>query len=107
MNHEDAQHYARGANHRAESSGQPWIEPDEAMRALLGLAREHPRFALALALGAGFVVGGGLTPRLLLSVAVVAARGQARQWFVDMVQEAIRQPFEAPPDAAERGAPRP
>src|SRR3954471_20321948 len=38
------------------------------------LARESPHAALALALAAGFVLGGGLTPRLLGSVAMIAGR---------------------------------
>jgi len=38
------------------------------------LARESPHAALAIALAAGFVLGGGLTPRLLGTVAMIAGR---------------------------------
>jgi hypothetical protein len=38
------------------------------------LARESPHAALAVALAAGFLLGGGLTPRLLGSVAMIAGR---------------------------------
>lgn len=38
------------------------------------LARESPHVALGLALAAGFLLGGGLTPRLLGSVVMIAGR---------------------------------
>jgi len=43
-------------------------------------ARENPRTAVAIALGIGFVLGGGLTPRVLLGIGAVAARRLARNY---------------------------
>ena len=43
-------------------------------------ARENPRTAVAIALGVGFVLGGGLTPRVLLGIGAIAARRFARDY---------------------------
>jgi hypothetical protein len=57
------------------------------------LARESPHVALGLALAAGFVLGGGLTPRLLGSVAMIAGRtylGRAvRETLATVVEEQL------------------
>ncbi len=57
------------------------------------LARESPHAALALALAAGFVLGGGLTPRLLGSVAMIAGRSYlsraVRDTLATVVEEQI------------------
>jgi hypothetical protein len=57
------------------------------------LARESPHVALAIALAAGFVLGGGLTPRLLGSAAMIAGRtylGRAvRETLATVVEEQI------------------
>ena len=57
------------------------------------LARESPHAALAIALVAGFVLGGGLTPRLLGSVAMLAGRrylGRAmRETLTHVVEEQL------------------
>jgi hypothetical protein len=46
----------------------------EARGAIEGFARENPRTAVAIALGVGFVLGGGLTPRILFGIGALAAR---------------------------------
>lgn len=43
-------------------------------------ARENPRTAVAIALGVGFVLGGGLTPRILFGLGAIAARSFARDY---------------------------
>ena len=43
-------------------------------------ARENPRAAVGIALGVGFVLGGGLTPRLLFGIGAFAARRYARDF---------------------------
>lgn len=57
------------------------------------LARESPHAALAIALAAGFVLGGGLTPRLLGRVAMTAGRrylGRAmRSTLTNVIEEQI------------------
>src|SRR5690349_4168683 len=57
------------------------------------LARESPHTALAIAVAAGFVLGGGLTPRLLGTAAMIAGRtylGRAmRETLTTVVEEQI------------------
>ena len=43
-------------------------------------ARDNPRTAVGIALGVGFVLGGGLTPRLLFGLGAFAARRYARDF---------------------------
>ncbi len=52
----------------------------EARGTIESYARENPRTAVAIALGVGFVLGGGLTPRLILGLGALAARGLARDY---------------------------
>jgi hypothetical protein len=64
-----------------------------AARAAADLARESPHAALAVAAFAGFILGGGLTPRLLGTAAMMAGRtylGRAmRETLAMVVQEQI------------------
>jgi|SRR5580698_1413685 hypothetical protein len=53
------------------------IDPEEALRAAAEAAREHPHTAIAGAFAIGFLLGGGLTPRLLASLALLAGRRYA------------------------------
>lgn len=55
-------------------------ELDKARGTIESYARENPRTAVALALGAGFVLGGGLTPRILFGLGALAARTFARDY---------------------------
>lgn len=43
-------------------------------------ARDNPRTAVGIALGVGFILGGGLTPRLLFGLGAFAARRYAREF---------------------------
>jgi hypothetical protein len=65
------------AHHDGEAEAELGLSGADLRRAIESaseLARESPHAALALALAAGFVLGGGLTPRLLGSVAMIAGR---------------------------------
>lgn len=79
-----------------EAEAQDGLEAIDLRRAIDSaseLARESPHAALAIALAAGFVLGGGLTPRLLGSVAMIAGRrylGRAmRETLTNVVEEQI------------------
>src|SRR4051812_18361896 len=43
-------------------------------------AKNNPRTAVGIALGVGFILGGGLTPRLLFGLGAFAARRYARDY---------------------------
>jgi hypothetical protein len=52
----------------------------EARGTIEEFARENPRAAIGIAVGVGFVLGGGLTPRLLFGLGALAARTVARDY---------------------------
>ena len=66
------------------------FNPVEAVRAAAEIARENPHAALAGALAVGFVLGGGLTPRLLVSLALFAGRRYAAEAAREVLGEAVR-----------------
>lgn len=55
------------------------VDPAELARAAARFAQENPHAALAGAFGVGFLLGGGLTPRLLVSLAAFVGRRYAAQ----------------------------
>ena len=55
------------------------LRPEEIVRAAGELARESPHTALAGAFAVGFLLGGGLTPRLLASLALMLGRRYAAE----------------------------
>jgi len=57
----------------------------EAQSAIESYARENPRTAVAIAVGVGFVLGGGLTPRILFGLGALAARTVARDYVRDQL----------------------
>jgi hypothetical protein len=85
-----------GHDHTSAAEGEAALDGADLRRALDSaseLARESPHVALAIALAAGFVLGGGLTPRLLGSAAMIAGRtylGRAmRETMANVVEEQI------------------
>ncbi|MBI2393133.1 MAG: hypothetical protein HYV09_26345 [Deltaproteobacteria bacterium] len=60
----------------------------DAQSAIESYARENPRTAVAVAVGVGFVLGGGLTPRILLGLGALAARTFARDYVRGQIQSA-------------------
>ncbi|WP_437589545.1 hypothetical protein [Sorangium sp. So ce1000] len=66
------------------------LDAAEVTRAVSAFARDNPHVALAAAAGLGFLLGGGLTPRVLSKLGFIATRGyvksalaQAVELFVD------------------------
>lgn len=43
-------------------------------------AKEHPRIAVGVAVGIGFVLGGGITPRILFGLGALMARRYAKDY---------------------------
>jgi hypothetical protein len=56
-------------------------------------ARANPRTAVGIALGIGFVLGGGLTPRILLGVGAFVARRFARDYARQQLGNITRSAF--------------
>lgn len=50
------------------------FDPAQAVDTVTKLTRENPHAALAGAVAVGFVLGGGMTPRLMGAIAMFAAR---------------------------------
>jgi hypothetical protein len=65
------------------------IEAGEVAQAVAGFARENPHVALAAAAGLGFLLGGGLTPRMLGKLGLLATRGYVRRSALQALQGAL------------------
>lgn len=75
-----------GAEEAQGMMGMPMgFDPSEALATVSNVAREHPHAALAGAFAVGFLLGGGLTPRLLGAAALFAAR----RYFRATVEETL------------------
>jgi hypothetical protein len=61
----------------------------EIAHVISGWARENPRAAIASAIGIGFLVGGGLTPRIIGAVGFLAARHYFRQTVNEVLQSLV------------------
>jgi hypothetical protein len=66
------------------------IDPAELVRTASEVAREHPHAAVAGACVVGFLLGGGLTPRLLASLALLAGRRYAAAAAREALDAAVR-----------------
>lgn len=62
------------------------IDTAQVLDTVSSFARENPHTALAIAAGIGFILGGGLTPRLLGTIGMFAAR----QYMRDAVNVALQ-----------------
>ena len=60
-----------------EDLGLGAVDPEEIVRTAEEAAREHPHGSLAGAFALGFLLGGGLTPRLLVSLILFVGRRYA------------------------------
>ena len=58
-----------------------------ATETVVRLARTYPRTAVALACAGGFILGGGITPRLLASISVMAARRTIQRMLSDILED--------------------
>ncbi|MGZ3454158.1 MAG: hypothetical protein ACXVEF_31420 [Polyangiales bacterium] len=61
----------------------------EARTTVEAFARENPRTAIAIAVGVGFVLGGGITPRILLGLGALAARTVGREYLKDQLKSKL------------------
>lgn len=66
------------------------IDAREVLASIGELAREHPHAALAGAAALGFVLGGGLTPRVLAMVGTFAGRRYANRVLREVLASAAR-----------------
>jgi hypothetical protein len=66
------------------------LDPLEAIQAAAEMARENPHAALAGAFAVGFLLGGGLTPRLIVSLAMIAGRRYAAEVARQALGAAVR-----------------
>jgi hypothetical protein len=73
---------AEGTEH---SLGPLGFDASEAISTMSTMAREHPHASLVGAFAVGFLLGGGLTPKMLGAVAMFAAR----RYFRSAVQETL------------------
>jgi hypothetical protein len=55
------------------------FDPSQALESIARTARDHPHLALVGATAVGFILGGGLTPRMLGAMGLMAARYYLRQ----------------------------
>lgn len=70
------------------------FDPREALGAVADFARESPHAAVAGAFALGFLLGGGLTPRLLASMALFAGRRYVAEAARDAIEGAVRERIE-------------
>jgi hypothetical protein len=79
-----------GGSEEDQAPGLEGIDPVKAVHAAAELARDNPHTAVASALAVGFLLGGGLTPRLLVSLAMIAGRRYAAEAAREALAEAVR-----------------
>lgn len=89
---EAASQGAEGAMGEEEAAA--GIDPQEILQAATEFAKENPHTAIAGAFAVGFLIGGGLTPRLIASVALFAGRRYLAQAARDALEGAVRQQIE-------------
>ncbi len=99
--HHSSQHASQAADLHPEQPApeeQPApIDPAAIVSAVEAFARENPHAALAGAAAIGFMVGGGLTPRLLGGLAMFVGRKYLSQTLRETLQGAFQEQLgEAP-----------
>jgi hypothetical protein len=62
----------------------------DARASIESFARENPRLSVGIALGIGYVLGGGLTPRILFGLGALAARRYASSYARERLAELTR-----------------
>jgi hypothetical protein len=67
------------------------LDPKEVLGMVAGFARENPHAALASACALGFLLGGGLTPRLLGGIALFAGRKYFNQTVRETLEGVLRE----------------
>ncbi|XXX76593.1 hypothetical protein WMF30_53985 [Sorangium sp. So ce134] len=61
------------------------LDATEVTRAVSAFARENPHVAIAAAAGLGFLLGGGLTPRVLSRLGALATRSYVKTTFAQAI----------------------
>src|SRR5262245_26807585 len=83
------------ASHTASAAADPLdalahVDAREVLGQVESFARENPHAALAGAVAVGFVLGGGLTPRLLGALGMIAARRYMSTAMGDTLAQLLR-----------------
>ncbi len=82
-----------GEEAEALAPGLEGFDPAALVRAAADFARDNPHAAIGASFAIGFLLGGGLTPRILTSIALVAGRRYAataaREALAGMVQREL------------------
>ncbi|MGK4008812.1 hypothetical protein WMF31_39770 [Sorangium sp. So ce1036] len=67
------------------------LDATEITRAISAFARENPHVALAAAAGLGFLLGGGLTPRVLGRLGTLASRSYVKSTLAQAVESILNE----------------
>ncbi|AUX48624.1 hypothetical protein SOCE26_101630 [Sorangium cellulosum] len=67
------------------------LDAAEITRAIAAFSRENPHVAIAAAAGLGFLLGGGLTPRVLSKLGALATRSYVKGTLVQAVQALLQE----------------
>ncbi|AUX27334.1 hypothetical protein SOCEGT47_079210 [Sorangium cellulosum] len=67
------------------------LDATEVTRAISAFARENPHVALAAAAGLGFLLGGGLTPRVLGRLGTLASRSYVKSTLAQAVESILNE----------------
>jgi hypothetical protein len=86
-----------GADDAAELKAKALDGLREAQGAIESFARRNPRTAVGIAVGVGFVLGGGLTPRILLGLGAYLAKNVARDYAKSQLRTMTRSVLEGEP----------
>jgi hypothetical protein len=86
----ESQRAASAEDEQGLDLGLSKIDPNQVIGVVSHFARENPHAALGCALAVGFLLGGGLTPRLLGSVAVLAGRKYVNQALRGTLEGVLR-----------------
>ncbi len=89
MHTETQQREQSAAEAEREAGEVAAFDPGQALEAVARVTREHPHAALAGALAIGFVLGGGLTPRIVGAVGMIAARKYLQQGMAEALEGAL------------------
>jgi hypothetical protein len=85
---------SRATDGERREGAEAGVDPEQLLTAAAGFARENPHAALAGAFAVGFLLGGGLTPRLLASAALVAGRRYLAESAREALLGAVRKEFD-------------
>ena len=72
-------------------SGLSQIDPQQALGTISEMTRQNPHAAIGVGLAVGFLLGGGLTPRLLGAIGLFAARRYFRQTINQTLESVLQE----------------